>query len=248
MAVLFEQRYNDQKEMLRVFMDGRQADIWTALPGVIVSYNSTALTVVVQPTIQELYTGANLQQTFINLPELLDVPVLFPRGGSYTMTFPIQPGDECVVVFMSRCMDNWWAQGGIQNQYEKRMHDLSDGMAFVGPWSQKTVTALTNVSTTTTQIRTNDGKIFVEIDEPNKISRIINNDLSVTMDGNANTATVVAPTQVNINSPLAKFSGAIQAAGDITAGAGGAGSVTLLSHAHSDAGGTGDSGPPVPGS
>jgi Phage protein Gp138 N-terminal domain len=253
MAVLLEQRYEDQKEALRVFMDGRQADIWTAIPGIIVSFNAIAITAVVQPVIQELYTGADLTQKFINLPQLLDVPIVFPRGGVYTLTFPIQPNDECLVVFSSRCIDNWWAQGGIQNQYEKRMHDLSDGFAFVGPFSQQT--KIQNISTTTTQFRTNDGTIFVELDLPNKVSRIINNGLEVTLNADTNTGTVTAPTvtinastQTNVNTPLAVFSGTITASGDITAGSGGGGSVDLLGHVHSDSGGTNDSGPPVPGS
>jgi hypothetical protein len=41
--------------------------------------------------------------------------------------------------------------------------------------------------------------------------------------------------------------GAITATGNVTAGQGGS-SVELLGHSHSNAGGTGNSGPPVPGS
>lgn len=221
MKIDFRQQYEDPQEALRSAMDGRQADLWTALPGIIQSYNSTELTVEVQPAIQALYTGADLSQKFVNLPTLVDVPVVFPRGGSYTLTFPIQPGDECLVVFASRCIDNWWSQGGVQTQYELRMHDLSDGFAFVGPFSQITAPSLTGVSTTTTQLRSNDGNLFVEIDES-----------SNTINVKAPIVNINASQQINLNSPLVKASGAIQAAANITAGAGGAGSVTLLGHVH----------------
>ena len=49
---------------------------------------------------------------------------------------PIQPGDECLVVFADMCIDAWWQSGGIQNQIDRRRHDLSDGFAICGFKSQ----------------------------------------------------------------------------------------------------------------
>ena len=67
---------------------------------------------------------------------MLDVPVMFPRGGGYVLTFPVQKDDECLVVFSDMCIDAWFSLGGIQNQIEKRRHDLSDAIAILGLWSQ----------------------------------------------------------------------------------------------------------------
>jgi hypothetical protein len=212
----FRQRYEDVQETLRTTLDGRQVDIWTALPGIIQSFDPVALTVTVQPAIQALYTGADLSQKFVNLPILPDVPVVFPRGGKYTLTFPITVGDECLVVFSSRCIDNWWDQGGVQSQYELRMHDLSDGFALVGPFSQKT--KITNISTNTTQLRSNDGTVSIDVDATGKI-------------------TLTAPTQVTINSPLTVCEGDLHVTGAIVAGAGGADQVTLQQHRHGITGG-----------
>lgn len=100
------------------------------------------------------------------LPLLLDCPVVFPRGGGCTLTFPVKAGDECLVVFSARCIDAWWQSGGIQLPMELRMHDLSDGFVMVGPMSQ--AKKIGNISTTAVQLRSDDGVAFVEIDPGSK--------------------------------------------------------------------------------
>lgn len=61
---------------------------------------------------------------------------MMPRGGGFALTFPVAAGDECLVVFADACIDSWWQSGGVQNQAEKRRHDLSDGIVIPGLWSQ----------------------------------------------------------------------------------------------------------------
>ncbi|MGC8050122.1 Gp138 family membrane-puncturing spike protein, partial [Salmonella enterica] len=78
-----------------------------------------------------------------------------------SMTFPVAQGDECLVVFASRCIDSWWQSGGIQEQAELRMHDLSDGFAILGFRSQPR--ALSNISTTSAQLRSDDGATFIDL-------------------------------------------------------------------------------------
>jgi hypothetical protein len=163
------ERMEDQEETLLAALDGRQANIWTALPGIIQSYNAEAMTAVVQPSIQ-----IGLQQpdgSFVNtaLPLLLDCPVIFPNGGGFTLTFPIAAGDECLVLFANRCIDAWWQNGGVQPQAEFRMHDLSDGFAQVGPFSQPR--RLENVSAANVQLRNNAGDVYIEM-QPNGRVRI----------------------------------------------------------------------------
>jgi hypothetical protein len=88
-------------------------------------------------------------------------PVQFPSGGGFTLTFPVAQGDECLVVFSSRCIDAWWQSGGVQNQAVMRMHDLSDGFAVLGFSSVPRV--IGGISATATQLRSNDGSTFVEV-------------------------------------------------------------------------------------
>ncbi len=131
-----------------------------AIPGIIQSFDAAAQTVTVQPALREkIITDGD--EVWTDIPLLVDVPVALPRAGGYALTLPIRSGDECLVVFGDMCMDGWWQSGGVQNQVECRRHDLSDGFAIVGVWSQPRV--LPNYSTGSAQLRNDDGSAYVEI-------------------------------------------------------------------------------------
>lgn len=142
-------------------MRGERAGLWTALPGIIQSFDADKMTVVVQPALKGVVAKKDGTAEAVNLPLLPDVPVVFPSGGGCTLTFPIAEGDECLVVFSSRCIDGWWQSGGIQLPMEPRMHDLSDGFAILGPKSQPRKIA--NLSSNTVQLRSDDGEAFIQI-------------------------------------------------------------------------------------
>ena len=48
------------------------------------------------------------------------------------LTFPVKPGDECLLVFNERCIDGWWQSGGSSEPLDYRQHDLSDAVAIMG--------------------------------------------------------------------------------------------------------------------
>lgn len=161
------ERANDLGESVLAAMIGHQADMWTALPGVIVDFDKTKMTAHVQPTIM-----AKVQDRFgaianVKLPVLPDVVVQFPSGGGVTLTFPVAPGDECLLVFSSRCIDAWHQLGagdtGAQVQVEQRMHDLSDAIAIVGIRSLPNVPG--GISTTGAELRTDDGLTRVKVQQ-----------------------------------------------------------------------------------
>lgn len=156
------ERSNDYEESVRAALDGRQSKMWTALPGVIQSFNAEAETAVVQTAIQAKQSTPDGSVKLVTMPLCLDCPVQFPGGGGVSLTFPVAAGDECLVVFSSRAIDGWWQSGGVQAPVEARMHDLSDGFVLLGFRSQPRV--LSGISTTTAQLRSDDGSTFVELD------------------------------------------------------------------------------------
>lgn len=147
--------------MLVAAQRSAQSKLWTSLPGIIQSFDDVAMTCVVQPAIQAFVTTDDGAQVLTTLPLLLDCPVQFPAGGGCTLTFPVAAGDECLVVFSSRCIDSWWQSGGIQAQAELRMHDLSDGFALLGFRSQPRV--IGGISLQAAQLRSDDGAAVVEV-------------------------------------------------------------------------------------
>lgn len=157
------QRLDDASTALEIAMRGAQGRIWTALPGIIQSFDPAAMTCEVQPSIQGTLSDPKTgKASNVNLPLLVDCPVQFPSGGGVTLTLPIAKDDECLIVFASRCIDAWWQNGGIQPPMVYRMHDLSDGFVIPGIWSQPRV--LTAVSTSKAQLRSTDGATMLELD------------------------------------------------------------------------------------
>ena len=107
-----------------------------SMPGIVQSFDPDTVTVVVQPAIKGYEPDSNGINQSTTLPLLVDVPVVFPRGGGCTLTLPVKAGDECLVIFADRCIDFWLQNGGIQDPVDERMHDLSVAFGIVEPQPQ----------------------------------------------------------------------------------------------------------------
>lgn len=158
--MLQTERMNDPLVAARTMLRGQQAQMWTALPGTYQGAGQSA-TAKVQPTImaqtQDIKTG---KWSNVQMPLLLDCPIVWPGGGGYVLTFPLAIGDEGLVVFGSRCIDAWWQQGGVQPQAEIRMHDLSDGFFIPAPMSKSKAPP----AASSCQLRSIDGNAVVDLD------------------------------------------------------------------------------------
>lgn len=173
------ERSGELTEAFLCAQEGHQARIWTALPGIVQSFDAGKKTCVVQPAIQAQVQDAAGNVSWVTLPLLLDCPVQFPGGGGVTLTFPLALGDECLVVFSSRCIDAWWQSGGIQAQAELRMHDLSDGFCIPGISSLPAVPA--NISASRAELRAVDGQQRVWLDPTGNTVGLINGNTYISM-------------------------------------------------------------------
>ncbi|WP_369067478.1 Gp138 family membrane-puncturing spike protein [Burkholderia gladioli] len=198
------ERIDDSQASLRAAFGDLRAQVWTALPGIIESYNPAAQTVVIQGGLKVPVRADDGTVTTVELPPLVDCPVQFPSGGNSTLTFPVARGDECLVVFASRCIDAWWQSGGVQELADTRMHSLSDGFALLGFRSQPRV--LTNVSTTSAQLRSDDGATFIDLNPTAKTVKIV---APGGFEVVAPTQVLTAATSLTVNSPQSGFSGAV---------------------------------------
>lgn len=144
-------------------LDNFSNNLRVAVPGIIHNFDPVTQTATVQAAIREKIINPDLTQQWVELPLLLDVPIVVPRAGGYALTLPISAGDECLVVFGDMCIDAWFSNGGVQNQIEKRRHDLSDAFAIIGVWSQPN--RLPNYSTSAAQLRTDDGLAYISLTE-----------------------------------------------------------------------------------
>lgn len=65
-------------------------------------------------------------------PLLVDVPVISLSGGTGGVTLPISAGDQCLVLFNDRDMDNWWSGQPGGPPATGRLHSIADAIAIVG--------------------------------------------------------------------------------------------------------------------
>lgn len=218
-----EERLNDGEEAARTAQDAHQARLWTALPGIIESWDDDAGTVTVQPSIQGRILNRNpttgeVVEQLANLPLLIHVPIVWPQCAAGALTFPLTQGDEVLVTFSARAIDSWWQSGGIGAPIEKRMHDLSDGFAHVGVTSQPR--RLPNVSTENIQLRNFDGDVFYELTPAGKCRVVATDNAEIVAGGDV---TVQAEGSIELT---AAEDVTIAAGGDVTITAGGAMTVT----------------------
>ena len=205
------ERLDSLPELLRVALQSWQSDMWTAMPGYIQSFDPVARTCEVKIALKVRVKNPRYgtpgfvgnPYDYVEIAKLTDCPAIFPSGGGFTLTFPITKGDECLVILASRCIDNWWAQGGLpldsngsqhsQNADNVRMHNLSDGFVLVGVNSKPNV--IPNISTNSTQLRNDAGDTYVEVKNG------VINVKAITVNVNSATANIVATTSATITSP-----------------------------------------------
>lgn len=97
------------------------------------------------PLVQTAVVSINYVKTFLQLedtgltsvttqsyPILLDCPVICLGGGLASLTFPILPGDECLLLFNDRDFDNWYNGSSSSAPATPRLHAFSDAIALVG--------------------------------------------------------------------------------------------------------------------
>ncbi len=135
-------------------------------------------TVTVQIAIQERVRTPN-GAAWMDVPPIIKVPVLMPRGGGFSQTLPLKKGTEGLLIFCDTCFDFWWVNGqnnsppptypagaqpsGSQRQNEVRRHYVHDCGFFPGMWSQPNV--LTDYATDSMQLRADSGSAVVDVAE-----------------------------------------------------------------------------------
>ena len=149
-------------------------DIRCCIPGIIQSYNAENNTAEIQPAIREEVVNEDNSVSYVNLPLLINVPIVFPSTKLGGVRFTLEQGDECLVVFSDLSYDNFWTSGNVQNPIEVRRLDLSDGIAIPCVLSQPNTKAVEEGFTVTY----GEAKIKMQNDE----ITFYNSNGSVTLD------------------------------------------------------------------
>lgn len=119
------------KSFIKSHLDSLQSQIFTTLPAIVtdVSNLESEQTISVRPTIDILHSDGQVNEC----PQIFNVPVIFPSAGGGILSFPVQVGDNVLVQFSMRNLENWLeGDGGSVVENTMRSHDLSDAIALVG--------------------------------------------------------------------------------------------------------------------
>lgn len=171
----------------------------TLIPGIIENYDGNTATV--RPAMpMQLSSGAVLES-----PKIVSVPVLWPiaDGGQAQMTVPLKSGDDCLLFFSQRAVEDWLS-GSNQAPSDPRQFDLTD--AFCTPVMRPTVTS---ADTDNVTIKYSEGTIKIAPDG------------SLTIDvpettHTSPTITINASTGINVTAPQTTFTGNVVVNGSIT--------------------------------
>ena len=131
------------------------------IPGVIQRYDPKANTASIQPAIREEIVNEDNTVQYMNLPILVNVPIIFPSCSIGSIKMLLKRGDECLVLFSDLSIDNFWKYANVQNPIEVRRHDLSDGIAIPCVLSQPNTKPFNG---TGMEITSEDSKISITKD------------------------------------------------------------------------------------
>lgn len=188
-------------------IDARLKDLHTAMPGIVETFDAEKQLATIQPAIRRIFVTRDGEKEILvpsDLPILINVPVIFPRGGGFSLTFPVKKGDECLLIFCERSIDNWHETGKIKVPGARRFHSLSDATAFVGLSSIPN--KVPNYDDTNVQLKKDDGSVYIAIKEDSSLDINADNNINATSGANIvaqcenlnatanSSATVTAPT------------------------------------------------------
>lgn len=122
------------ESLLELHREVTLAAMYIMLPGIVLSYNETKQTAVVQPAVKRRRLAED-GETWIaeSVPPIHGVPVEFIGPARGRMTWPVAANDVCEIRWASSSLARWLAAGpGVVDPGDDRAHDPTDAICFVG--------------------------------------------------------------------------------------------------------------------
>ena len=119
--------------LLQAAIESYARDQHVALPGKVVQYDNALQVADIRPMVKRAVPvddeGGHIAE---ELPVIPSVPVCFPRGGGFFVSFPVTAGDTGLLVFCERDITAWRTTGENSDPGDLSMHDLSNAVFFPG--------------------------------------------------------------------------------------------------------------------
>lgn len=115
-------------ELLNTIISNKLADMNICMPAKIIGYDHTKRKAKVQPALNQRYNDGEV----VKLPIIFNVPVIHPSSGGASIIFPVAIGDDVLLVFSQRSLEEWLQNGEQVTPDDPRQNDLTDAIAFLG--------------------------------------------------------------------------------------------------------------------
>lgn len=144
------------------------------LPGIVEDFNPGPPPIAkVVPAIKRKVIGEN-KPRYIKMPVILNVPVVVPfsQSAGLLMTLPVKKGDEGLIVFSDRMIDEFVEKGGFQSPEccgpenettEPRAHSLTDAIFIPGIISKPQGKDIVDWKLDAIEIRNRDRSAFISL-------------------------------------------------------------------------------------
>ncbi len=111
-------------ELIKRIMGKTGESVHVAMPAKIESYDPLRSIADVLIAIPQKRSD----DTTVNTPIITEVPVLWPRAGAASITFPLKRGDYGLVVFCDYDIGNWAVELDESTPQSLRRHNLTDAV------------------------------------------------------------------------------------------------------------------------
>jgi hypothetical protein len=135
---LEQSRSPDTDELFQIAMGVAQSGMCVAMPGIVEFYNAALQIANILPALKRPYLNSDGSEGLDDVPIINDVPVVFPRGSGFFLSFPLKKGDNVLLVFQDLSIDEFvMSQGNVQlDPRSFQTHDLRDCVAIPGFYTQ----------------------------------------------------------------------------------------------------------------
>lgn len=116
-------------ELIGIALEARMAEVHTALPAVVTEYDRSAGTVGVTVPISRMIPDGSGNFVAEPYPALKDIRIEWPGCGKFLITWPLEKGDEGVLVICQHNLGPWRTAGDAVEAGDTAMHTL-DGAVF----------------------------------------------------------------------------------------------------------------------
>jgi len=120
----------DLVEAMTIWLSSKFEDVHTAIPGKIEKYDEATQTADVLPLLSKI----TIKNTEVALPVIPGVPVMFPSGQAFKMSWEVQKGDGVLLVFSEAALGAWVDSDGCNQVTPEGKHRFSetDAIAILG--------------------------------------------------------------------------------------------------------------------